>query len=393
MTGMTTTTGTATPVSAPLAAAPAGPLAPTPQQELAVRELLEQVHFERLGLKEIATLGSEAETNLHKTLDSFLSHIDRFENGKLFDLFEALREDVDREDLPALADRILNSPPTLWQRVVGMVSRKALARSLAAAWEETRRIASGKTRTLTDKVHKLETDLAQEQKRLEHEIQRLEQLKEAYRERFEEFVGATAFLKALVARSEGEVARMELAADTSDARQQFALEEARHKLQALQSRALAMESTLTRLPTDQLVIRQLQNAGLATWQETTTTANARFASIKMTLLTLHGTLLTQGVQKLAEHGRTLDENLSAVRGKLMKDVVTASANMPGDNRLAQAQQLQQIVAESRALQDIVVQARGANAVKFDQAKQLIAKAQADIVALGREVRPDMPPRS
>jgi hypothetical protein len=186
---------------------------------------------------------------------------------------------------------------------------------------------------------------------------------------------------------------MEAGTDRNDARAQFALEEARHKLQALQSRALAVETTLTRLPTDQLVIRQLQNAGLATWQETTTTANARFASIKMTLLTLHGTLMTQGVQKLAEHGRSLDENLAAVRGQLLREVVGTSASMPGDNRLAQAQQLQQIVAESRALQDIATRARSDNAAKFEQARQLLAKAQSEIVALGRTVRPDLAPRA
>jgi molecular chaperone GrpE (heat shock protein) len=371
----------------------AGPLAPTPQQDAVVQQQLAQHDLRTLPLKDIAVLGGDAERALHQTLDSFLSHIDRFESGRLFNLFDALREDVDREDLPALADRILHSPPTAWQRLVGLFNRKAVARAAASAWEETRRVAAGKTRTLTDKVQKLEGELAQEQRRLEQEMQRLEQLKEAYRERFEDFVTATAFLKALAVRSQGELAAMEAAASPTDARAQFALEEARHKLQALQSRALAVEATLTRLPTDQLVIRQLQNAGLATWQETTTTASARFASIKMTLLTLHGTLMTQGVQKLAEQGRSLDENLAAVRGQLLRDVVTTSANMPGDNRLAQAQQLQQVVAESRALQGIVTQARSANAVKFEQARVLLAQAQNDIVALGREVRPDLPPRT
>jgi hypothetical protein len=345
-----------------------------------------------LALKDIAALGSEAERGLHQTLDGFLSHIDRFENGRLFNLFDALREDVDREDLPALAERILNSPPTLWQRMLGVFNKKAMARALSATWDETRRLASGKTRTLTDKVNKLETELAQEQQRLDQEITRLEQLKQAYRERFGEFLIATGFLKALASRSQTQVAAMELAVNTANPQQVFELDEARHKLQALQSRALAVEGTLTRLPSDQLVIRQLQNAGLATWQETTTTAAARFASIKMTLLTLHGALMTQGVQRLAGQGQALDENLSAVRNQIMRDVVSTSANMPGDNRLAQARQLQQIVAESRALQGIVVQARANNAVKFEQARQLLAQAQQEMLALGLEVRPDLPPR-
>jgi len=367
-------------------------LSMTPEQQRAVEKQLAAHDFPSVSLQQIATLGSEAERALHQTLDGFLAHIDRFENDKLFRLFDALGKQVEAENLPALADRILNQEPGLLQKIAGMFSRKALARAAAQAWEETRRLAAGKTRSLADKVGVLEKELQQEQQRLLQEIGGMERLKEAYRARFDEFVVATAFLRAFADRAEAQVAEFELNSPVSDPQQAFALDEARHKLQALQSRALAVEGTLTRLPTDQLVIRQLQNAGLATWQETTTTAAARFASIKMTLLTLHGALLTQGVQRLADQGRALDENLGAVRDKLMRDVVGKAANLPGDNRLAQARQLQTVVAESRALQDIVAQARQSNAAKFTEARQLLAQAQQDIIALGREVRPDLPLR-
>lgn len=362
------------------------------RQQQAVDEQLAATHFQTLSLKDIATLGSSAEASLHQTLDGFLLHIDRFENTRLFNLFDALRQDIDQEDLPALADRILNSPLTVWQRVMGALNKKALSRTMAAAWDETRRIASGKTRALSDKVNKLEAELATEQKRLENEINTLEQLKLAYRERFDEFVTATGFLKALTTTASEQVSSAEKTASPSSPQQMFELDEARHKLQALQSRALALEGTLSRLPSDQLVIRQLQNAGLATWQETTTTAAARFASIKMTLLTLHGALMTQGVQRLASQGKALDDNLNAVRSQLMREVVSTSANLPGDNRLAQAQQLQAIVAESHTLQNIVLQARQANILKFEQARQLMAQAQQDMLALGQQLRPDLAPR-
>jgi hypothetical protein len=334
-------------------------------------------------LKDIASLGRDAEQGLHRTLDSFLAQIDRFDNVRLFALLDALREDVDQEDLPALAERILNNPPSLWQRALGFFNKKALARALAMAWEETQRIASGKTRNLTHKVAQLERELATEQARLAHEIDTLEQLKDSYRDRFEDFLLATAYLKGLVAKADDQTRA--LAATNS-----FAMDEAQQKLQALQSRALALEGTLSRLPSDQLVIRQLQNAGLATWQETSTTAAARFASIKMTLLTLHGALMTQGVQRLSDQGRALDENLSAVQARLLGQVVDKSANLAGDNRVAQAQQVQAIVAQSKALQDIVTRARSSNALKFDQAKQLLAQAQQDMLALGQQLRPDAP---
>eukprot|EP01034_Spumella_vulgaris_P041182 gene41182-50977_t len=62
-----------------------------------------------------------------------------------------------------------------------------------------------------------------------------------------------------------------------------------------------------------------------------------------------GALVTQSVQQLADQGAALDQNLAGVRSALMKDVVTKAANAPGDNRLAQAQQLQAIVADTAQL--------------------------------------------
>jgi phage-related tail protein len=100
--------------------------------------------------------------------------------------------------------------------------------------------------------------------------------------------------------------------------------------------------------------------------------------------------MTQGVQRLSDQGRALDENLSAVQARLLGQVVDKSANLAGDNRVAQAQQVQAIVAQSKALQDIVTRARSSNELKFDQAKQLLVQAQQDMLALGQQLRPDAP---
>ncbi|MGT2467579.1 hypothetical protein ACVOMV_25975 (plasmid) [Mesorhizobium atlanticum] len=69
---------------------------------------------------------------------------------------------------------------------------------------------------------------------------------------------------------------------------QARVQELRDKLRLLESRALALEGTYTRLPADQMVIQQIEQAGITTLQETATTVAARFASIKMTLLSIHG---------------------------------------------------------------------------------------------------------
>jgi hypothetical protein len=105
------------------------------------------------------------------------------------------------------------------------------------------------------------------------------------------------------------------------------------------------------------------------------------------LLTIHSALVTKSVQQLAQQGANLDENLAGVRATLMKDVVAKAATAPGDNRLAQAQQLKSIVAETSNLVMLVEQARETNQVKFAQARELFAQARKDMLEIGLKVQP------
>ena len=364
------------------------PVALSPEQMCIVEKDLGAVDFVMMPLREIATLGNEAEVALHRTLDSFLSRIDQFENPRLFKLVAELKEKVDQQELPALADRILNGKPGAWDRFKGMFSKKALAKAMDQVWEDTKRLASGKTRTLVDLVNNMDRELRAEQSKLEGEIRNMEQLKGAYRDRYSDFVVTVAFMSAFLEKAKMEVQMAEQVTDPNNPVQKAELDDLRDKFQALESRALALEGTLSRLPADQLVIRQLQNAGITTLQETSTTAASRFASIKMTLLTIHGALVTKSVQQLADQGAALDANLASVRGTLMRDVVTKAANAPGDNRLAQAEQLRGIVSETTVLVGIIEQARTSNAQKFKQARNTFAQARQEMLALGQQIRPD-----
>jgi uncharacterized protein YaaN involved in tellurite resistance len=364
------------------------PVALTASQAQLVQQQLDALDFVNMQAREVAQLGSQAELALHRTLDGFLSKIDSFDNPRLFKLFSELKDKVDQEDLPALADRILNGKPGAWDQFKSFFSKQALSKALDQAWTETRRLAAGKTKTLVDLVTRMQKELQDEQKKLEAEIKNLEQLKEAYRARYDDFVMAVALSASLLEHARTQVNAWVQAAAQGQPTPAIDLPELQDKLQSLESRALALEGVLTRLPADQLVIRQLQNAGITTLQETTTTAASRFASIKMTLLTLHGALATKGVQKLAEQGAALDANLMQIRGQLMRDVVHSAANAPGDNRLAQAQQLRGIVDETRALVDIAEAARQSNQDKFAQARTLFMESRQEILRLGQQIRPD-----
>lgn len=58
-----------------------------------------------------------------------------------------------------------------------------------------------------------------------------------------------------------------------------------------------------------------------------------------------------------------------------------AALTPGDNRLAQAQQIEQIIATTNEIHGLVDAARKSTEEKFEQARQKFAAARRDLAAL------------
>lgn len=356
------------------------------QQLAEITAQVAAVDMANLPLADISSFGLDAEQNLHRVLDSFLTRIEHADAPRLFKLVHELKTAVDAEDLPALAARILDAKPTLGEKLGSLLSKKGRQAAALRVYEETCRVLSGKSQKLSQLVAGMEQELRREQSRLAEELRQLESLKEHYRDRFLDFAAHSLFLTFLLDKAKQESQYL-LAANACNASDSFLTHEWHDKLQALESRALALEGTLSRLPADQLLIRQLQHAAVATLQELATTTNARFASIKMTLLTIHGARMTQDVQRLAAQGAALEKNLTAVRQTLMQDVVLNAAHAPGDNRLAQAQQLQQIVAETARLQELADAANASNQAKFAEARHHFATARQAMLELGKRLQP------
>jgi len=342
--------------------------------------------FDKISMRDIAMIGTEVEQELHKTLGVFLAKINQGDQPKLFKLVEKLKDEVDKENLGELADKILNAQPGMIDKLKGMFSAKSLSKASNNAFENVRLLAAGKTKTLTEVIAKMEQELAVEMNRLEGEVKNMEALKNAYVDRFMDYAYLTVYMIGIHEKAQQYVAAVEAQGQVDPT----FLNDLRAKFQALESRALTVEGMMTKLPSDQLAIRQIQNAGVQTLMETATTSSTRFASIKMTLIKINGALIVQGVQRLSAQGKALDETLQTVDRKLMNEVVTVAANAPGDNRLAQAQQLQQVIADTKALQVIVEQARVKNSAQFQQAREIFSQARADMQQLGTTIRPDQP---
>lgn len=340
------------------------------------------IDFATVPSGDIIKLGLSAEQALQQTLDGFLARLDKKTAAKVFELFGKLEKGVDDAKLPEILERIQNGEkPGFFESLLGKIRGKSVDELVAQFMEEIADLISGRTKTLATEMQRLEGELTGEMQKLFDELRALEALKKAYATHFSDFTVEAATARALLDQARVYVTSETGNANPADVVAQARVRELQDKLRLLESRALALEGTYTRLPADQMVIQQIEQAGIATLQETATTLASRFASIKMTLLSLHGAFSVKSVQQMAARQQKLDEQLAKLRSATLKDVAVAAAAAPGDNRLAQAQQIEQIVASTREIHELVEAAKRSTEEKFEIARQKFAQAREELVSL------------
>lgn len=370
----------------PVARAPltTGAIVLTEEQAAEAERTLASLDFAALPPGDVIKIGLEAESSLQRTLDGFLARLDKDSAAKVFNLFDRLQKGVEDADLPEVLERVQNGEqPGLMARILGRLRGKNRDQLVQELMAELRELVGGRTRTLADEMDRLESELEAEMKRLFAELKSLDALKQTYITHFAEFTLAAGVARAFTERARAFVASEEANLNPADVREQARVKELQDKLRLLESRALALEGTYTRLPADRLVIQQIEQAGIATLQETATTVASRFASIKMTLLSINGAFAVKNVQQVADRQAQLDRQLIQVRGEALKDVAVSAAAAPGENRLAQAQQIEQIIASTKEIDALVKAARQTTDEKFELARQKFAAARQELATLSQ----------
>jgi hypothetical protein len=382
-----------TPMQQPVATSPVavasqpidyGAIVLTPQQAVVAEQKLNQLDFATIPAANIVKIGFEEEQRLQQTLDGFLARLDKKNAGKVFELFKRLDKGVDDAKLPEIVKKIEEGEKTGF--FSGLAARFGFKNADEMAREAQEKIAeliTGRTKTLSDVMSDLERDLQGEMVSLFNELSALNQLKTTYSAHFADFTVAAAVARAFLQRGQQVVAAMEqqFQATPNDAVLQAQLQELKSKLRLVESRALALEGAYTRLPADQMVIQQIENAGITTLQETATTMSSRLGSIKMTLLTIHGAFEVRNLQQINARHPKMDAQLTSIRGTLLKEAATAAAAQPGINRLEQARQIQEIITQTKEIHALVAAAERKTDQDFEQARQSFAAARKELASL------------
>ncbi|MBI2770438.1 MAG: hypothetical protein HYX47_12505 [Burkholderiales bacterium] len=372
------------PVLAPIVQDPleTGAIVLRPEQVLQAEQALAALDFAAVPSGDIIKIGLGAEQALQKTLDGFLARLDKKTASKVFALFGRLEKGVDDAKLPEILDKIQKGEdPGFFAGLFAKLTGRKPEEAFREFMQEVGELISSRTQTLADEMGRLEGELSKEMKTLFGELQALETLKQSYGTHFASFTVDAAVARAFLEKARKYLAQQTAAADPADVSALARLRELQDKLRLLESRALALEGTYTRLPADQMVIQQIEAAGIATLQETATTVSSRFASIKMTLLAIHGAFAVKSVQQIAERQARLDQQLTQLRGQATKDVAVAAAKAPGDNRVAQAQQIAAIITQTREIHELVEAAKQESEAKFETARQMFEQSRAELAAL------------
>ena len=347
-----------------------------------VEQALGSLDFRAMPAADIIKLGFGAEQALQQTLDGFLARLDKKTAAKVFALFERLEKGVEDANLSEVLEKIQNGDqPGFFESLFAKITGKDPDEIVREFMDEVRELITGRSKTLADEMQRLERELTKEMQTLFGELQVLDTLKQSYVTHFANFTVDAAVARAFLESAKAYVAKEQASLNAADVVAQTTLRELQDKLQLLESRALALEGTYTRLPADQMVIQQIEQAGIATLQETATTIASRFASIKMTLISIHGAFAVKSVQQMSERQARMDEQLIKLRGEALKDVAVTAATAPGDNRLAQAQQIEAIIASTREIHALVKEAKAETEAKFELARQKFAQARSDLAQL------------
>lgn len=347
-----------------------------------VQQAVTALDFATMPAGDIIKLGLSAEQALHKTLDGFLARLDKRTAAQVFELFRRLEKGVEDANLPEILEQVQHgSKPGPLGSLIGMFRGKSREEVIQDLMGEIGDMIAGRTKTLADEMSGLEAELTVEMKKLYNELQVLDSLKRAYSLHFQDFTVQAAIANAFLVESNAVVASEVSQAQPHDMVAQSRIQELQGKLRLLESRALALEGTYTRLPADHLVIQQIEQAGITTLQETATTVAARFASIKMTLLAIHGAFAVANVQRISDSQARLDQQLTSVRAKALRQVATKAASAPGENRLQQAQQVAQIIQVTKEIHELIEQANLKTDENFEVARQTFAQARQDLAAL------------
>ena len=186
-------------------------------QVLEAEKALAALDFPAMQSGDVIRIGLEAEQALQRTLDGFLARLDKNSAAAVFALFGRLEQGVEDADLPEILDKLQNGEkPGFLSSLLGRFRGKRPEEVAAEFLAEIGDLITGRTRTLADRMMKLEGELSGEMQKLFGELQALDALKQSYGAHFSDFTVAAAVARAFLDKARAYVADEEAQLNPAD---------------------------------------------------------------------------------------------------------------------------------------------------------------------------------
>lgn len=362
------------------------PIRLTPQDEQGIIGAINNTDIETMSLLAISTMANASEQSLHKAMDPFLDNINKYDNPALFRYIDKLQKDVNEADLPKIVKELNDIELGLFDKIKSFFNRKTPEQIRKEMIDKLMETFGFKTKTLKDSIDQIEQGIRKEMNDVTNQIGVLENLKTQYQQFVAQFAKETAFLYGLQKKSERQFEGLKAAHPDDTGR----IREFETKLEALKSRALIVEGMLTKIPADQMLIRQIQEVGIKTLSETGSSMYSRFSSIKQTVIALHASMKNQDLQLAEASGRALDANLQSVNSMVLKNTAQVASTMAGTNRVHQAEQIQKLLDTVAEVEKIKEDGMRQNAENFTKARSMMEESRQKSLQLGIIVQPNKP---
>lgn len=367
----------------PIGVAQDFPVSLSSQQTIEAVNQAKQLNFLEIPSMDIGYIGSEEEKAFGKTLDSFLDRSSQNGKPQLFKLIAALSQEIEDQDLGGLANRIIDAKPTLGDKFLGMFSKKALAKGMDKAWEITRQLAEGKTKSVRSILDKMALNFSAEQVKLYNELKLMNAASIAYDQQYERFLILTAAISMFHEGAKLQVAQLEAETDLNNPIQAGYLSQQQEKLKLVDSRLLNLTGTLTGLPADKMILQSNMDSGIKTLQETIITVTGTFNKIKTNMIALNGALTVRDMQQMGQDQANLNKNLDAVRSTISHQVAVTATTMIGDNRLNQAMAVLKSVEDVANIKAAVLVAEKENEAKVQKSREIYEQSRARMLQISQ----------
>lgn len=321
----------------------------------------------KLNYHIVGTIGKSEYDQISTKLSSLTETIDKMKTPGISYLLDELQKDISNSNLDDIWNRACAVKPSLWSRVISKFgSNKSALNSVQEQHNSLFTQLKSNTGSLNAKVHSLKTELYSKRSEQMTCVEILQQSFGVYLDQLTE-LGVQYLVAGTVKVKQQEYVDSFKSLDTLTPAEHKELINAESVLSSLINRELVLHNSINQVP---IIVKQYEimiNSCNNALQEIDNTLDGTFNSIKSNINTLSIAMKSQQALTSNNSTQTLNDNLTKLSQRVVGDIAVKTATLSSDNRLKEANQLQESITCILRLKDDLAIANAKQKQQYQEA--------------------------